>query len=35
MTLRKDINISCLKYIDDIKLIVVGTNIGSVVFYDI
>jgi hypothetical protein len=33
--LRKDISVSSLKYIEEIRLIVVGTNVGSVVFYDV
>ncbi len=28
-------SISCLKYIEEIKSIVLGTGIGSIVFYDI
>ncbi len=33
--MRKDISVSSLKYIEEIRLIVVGTNVGSVVFYDV
>ena len=33
--IKKDICISCLKYIEEIKSIVVGTSVGSIVFYDI
>lgn len=33
--MRKDVSVSSLKYIEEIRLIVVGTNVGSVVFYDV
>jgi hypothetical protein len=33
--IKKDVSIGCLKYIEEIKSIVVGTGIGSIVFYDI
>jgi len=32
--IRKDVTVSCLKYVEEIKMLVVGTSVGSMVFYD-